>query len=83
MKIYVLINSNNTSRRFKDRRTAALSWYLQVTSHICADIYSTDAAGYLSKLFLDGDTNEIKWTYLGEGLKKKTITLRETEVFLG
>ena len=83
MKIYVLTNSNNTPRRFKDRRMAVLAWYLEVTSHICCDVYATDAAGYLVQLFLDGDTNVITWTYLGEELKKRTIILKETEVFLG
>ena len=63
---------------------AVLAWYLEVTSHICCDAYATAAAsGYLVQLFLDEDTNVITWTYLGEGLKKKTITLKETEVFLG
>lgn len=83
MKIYVLTNSNNISRRFKNRRMAVLAWYLEVTSHICCDAYATAASGYLVQLFLDEDTNVITWTYLGEGLKKKTITLKETEVFLG
>lgn len=83
MKIYVLTNFDNTQRRFKDRRMAALAWYLQVTSHIQADIYSTEASGYLVNLFVDGDTNEITWSYLGEKLKKKTVILKETKVFLG
>ena len=83
MKIYVLTNFDNTQRRFKDRRMAALAWYLQVTSHIQADIYSTEAAGYLVKFFVDGDANEITWSYLDEKLKKKTIILKEIKVFLG
>lgn len=83
MKIYVLTNFDNTPRRFKDRRMAALAWYLQVTSHIQADIYSTEAAGHLVNLFVDGDANEITWSYLGEKLKKKTIILKETKVSLG
>lgn len=83
MKIYVLTNSNDTSRRFKNRRMAVLAWYLEVTSHIHCDVYTTAASGYFVPLFLDGDTNEITWTYLGEDLKKKTITLKETEIFLG
>lgn len=83
MKIYVLTNFDNTQRRFKDRRMAALAWYLQVTSHIQADIYSTEAAGYLVKFFVDGDANEITWSYLDEKLKEKIIILKETKVFLG
>ena len=83
MKIYSLTNFDNTQRRFKDRRMAALAWYLQVTSHIQANIYSTEAAGHLVNLFVDGDANEITWSYLGEKLKKKTIILKETKVFLG
>ena len=83
MKIYSLTNFDNIQRRFKDRRMAALTWYLQVISHIQADIYSTEAAGYLVKFFVDGDANEITWSYLGEKLKKKTIILKETKVFLG
>lgn len=83
MKIYVLTNFDNTQRRFKDRRMAALVWYLQVTSHIQADIYSTEAAGYLVKFFVDGDANEITWSYLDEKLKEKTVILKETKVFLG
>lgn len=83
MKIYVLTNFDNIQRRFKDRRMAALAWYLQVTSHIHADIYSTEAAGYLVKFFVDGDANEITWSYLDEKLKKKTIILKEIKVFLG
>lgn len=62
---------------------AVLAWYLEVTSHICCDVYTTAASGYLVQLFLDEDTNEITWSYLGEKLKKKTIILKETEVFLG
>lgn len=62
---------------------AVLTWYLEVTSHICCDVYATAASGYLVQLFLDGDTNVITWTYLGEELKKRTIILKETEVFLG
>ena len=83
MKIYVLTNSNNTPRRFKSRRMAVLAWYLEVTSHICCDVYTTAASGYLVQLFLDGDMNVITWTYLSEELKKKTIILKEIEVFLG
>lgn len=83
MKIYVLTNFDNTQRRFKDRRMAALAWYLQVTSHIQADIYSTEAAGYLVKFFVDGDANEITWSYLDEKLKEKIVILKETKVFLG
>ena len=83
MKIYNLTNFDNTQRRFKDRRTAALAWYLQVTSHIQADVYSTEAAGYLVKFFVDGDANEITWSYLDEKLKEKIIILKETKVFLG
>lgn len=83
MKIYVLTNFDNTQRRFKDRRMAALAWYLQVTSHIQADIYSTEASEYLVKFFVDGDANEITWSYLDEKLKKKTIILKEIKVFLG
>lgn len=62
---------------------AALAWYLQITSHIQADIYSTEAAGHLVKLFVDGDANEITWSYLDEKLKEKIIILKETKVFLG
>ena len=83
MKIYVLTNFDNTQRRFKDRRMAALAWYLQVNSHIQADIYSTEAAGYLVKFFVDGDANEITWSYLDKKLKKKIIILKEIKVFLG
>ena len=83
MKIYSLTNFDNTQRRFKDRRMAALAWYLQVTSHIQADIYSTEAARYLVKFFVDGDANEITWSYLDEKLKKKIIILKEIKVFLG
>lgn len=83
MKIYNLTNFDNTQRRFKDRRTAALAWYLQVTSHIQADVYSTEAAGYLVKFFVDGDANEVTWSYLDEKLKEKIIILKETKVFLG
>lgn len=83
MKIYSLTNFDNTQRRFKDRRMAALAWYLQVTSHIQADVYSTEAAGHLVNLFVDGDANEITWSYLDEKLKKKIIILKETKVFLG
>lgn len=83
MKIYVLTNSNNTPRRFKSRRMAVLAWYLEVTSYICCDVYATAASGYLVQLFLDGDMNVITWTYLSEELKKKTIILKEIEVFLG
>lgn len=83
MKIYSLTNFDNTQRRFKDRRMAALAWYLQVTSHIQTDIYSTEAAGYLVKFFVDGDANEITWSYLDEKLKEKTIILKEIKVFLG
>lgn len=83
MKIYVLTNFDNTQRSFKDRRMAALAWYLQVTSHIQADIYSTEDAGYLVKFFVDGDANEITWSYLDEKLKKKIIILKEIKVFLG
>lgn len=83
MKIYSLTNFDNTQRRFKDRRMAALAWYLQVTSHIQADIYSTEVAGHLVKFFVDGDANEITWSYLDEKLKEKIIILKETKVFLG
>ena len=83
MKIYSLTNFDNTQRRFKDRRMAALAWYPQVTSHIYADIYSTEAAGHFVNLFVDGDANEITWSYLDEKLKKKIIILKEIKVFLG